>query len=96
MSSVFGARRNRSLEPALDGAEATITDVYLFGEAGLFGARRIAEDGTPALIKPGLHGAPRETGVVDFGRDPADPEGDTRPARADGSVRGLRAAAPAR
>jgi hypothetical protein len=35
------------------------TDVYLFGEAGLFGARRIAEDGTPAQIKPGPHGAPR-------------------------------------
>src|SRR5437016_10881553 len=39
---------------------ATLTDVYLFGEAGLFGARRIAEDGSPALIKPGPHGAPRE------------------------------------
>jgi hypothetical protein len=41
-------------------AHATLTDVYLFGEAGLFGARRIAEDGSPALIKPGPHGAPRE------------------------------------
>jgi AMP-binding enzyme len=40
--------------------EATLTDVYLFGEAGLFGARRNAEDGSPAPIKPGLHGAPRE------------------------------------
>lgn len=40
-------------------SQATLTDVYLFGEAGLFGARRIAEDGTPALIKPGPHGAPR-------------------------------------
>jgi len=39
---------------------ASLTDVYLFGEAGLFGARRTAEDGTPALVKPGLHGAPRE------------------------------------
>ena len=39
---------------------ATMTDVYLFGEAGLFGARRVAEDGSPALIKPGPHGAPRE------------------------------------
>src|SRR6202163_394745 len=39
---------------------ATLTDVYLFGEAGLFGARRIADDGSPALIKPGPHGAPRE------------------------------------
>ena len=38
----------------------SLTDVYLFGEAGLFGARRSAEDGTPAPVKPGLHGAPRE------------------------------------
>jgi hypothetical protein len=39
--------------------QATLTDVYLFGEAGLFGARRTAEDGAPALIKPGPQGAPR-------------------------------------
>ena len=32
----------------------------IFGEAGLFGARRSAEDGSPAPIKPGPHGAPRE------------------------------------
>jgi hypothetical protein len=38
---------------------ASLTDAYLFGEAGLFGARR-TEDGAPALVKPGLHGAPRE------------------------------------
>jgi hypothetical protein len=36
----------------------TLTDVYLFGEAGLFGARRAA-DGAPAPILPGPHGAPR-------------------------------------
>ena len=40
--------------------QATLTDVYLFGEAGLFGARRIAADGSPAQIKPGPHGAPRD------------------------------------
>jgi hypothetical protein len=39
--------------------QASLTDAYLFGEAGLFGARR-AEDGAPALITPGLQGAPRE------------------------------------
>jgi hypothetical protein len=38
--------------------KATLTDVYLFGEAGLFGARRAA-DGAPAPILPGPHGAPR-------------------------------------
>ncbi len=39
--------------------QATLTDVYLFGEAGLFGARRAA-DGAPAPILPGPHGAPRD------------------------------------
>jgi len=39
---------------------ASLTDVYLFGEAGLFGARRSAEDGSPAPIKLGPQGAPRE------------------------------------
>jgi AMP-binding enzyme len=38
--------------------DVTLTDVYLFGEAGLFGATRDA-DGTPAPILPGPHGAPR-------------------------------------
>jgi len=39
--------------------EITLTDVYLFGEAGLFGARRAA-DGAPVAIRPGPHGAPRD------------------------------------
>jgi AMP-binding enzyme len=39
--------------------QAVLTDVYLFGEAGLFSARRAA-DGAPAPILPGPHGAPRE------------------------------------
>ena len=39
--------------------QVNLTDVYLFGEAGLFGARRAA-DGAPALIRPGQQGAPRE------------------------------------
>jgi hypothetical protein len=38
---------------------AALTDVYLFGEAGLFSARR-AGDGAPAPILPGRHGAPRD------------------------------------
>jgi hypothetical protein len=44
--------------PTWVAANATLTDVYLFGEAGLFGARRGA-DGLPAPILPGPHGAPR-------------------------------------
>jgi acyl-CoA synthetase (AMP-forming)/AMP-acid ligase II len=34
------------------------TDIYLFGEAGLFGARR-TENGVPAAVLFGPHGAPR-------------------------------------
>jgi hypothetical protein len=45
--------------PNWDVPHATLTDVYLFGEAGLFGARR-GPDGTPARIQPGPHGAPRD------------------------------------
>jgi len=39
-------------------ASSTLTDVYLFGEIGLFAARRLA-DGSPAPIAPGSFGAPR-------------------------------------
>jgi hypothetical protein len=39
--------------------QAVLTDVYLFGEAGLFSARRAA-DGGPAPVLPGPHGAPRD------------------------------------
>jgi hypothetical protein len=46
--------------PLWTAQRASFTDAYLFGEAGLFGARRTADDGAPALVKPGLHGAPRE------------------------------------
>jgi AMP-binding enzyme len=44
--------------PLWTSEHAVLTDVYLFGEAGLFGARRAA-DGAPAVILPGPHGAPR-------------------------------------
>jgi AMP-binding enzyme len=37
----------------------SLTDVYLFGEAGLFGARR-GEDGGPAPIRPGRQHAERD------------------------------------
>ena len=39
--------------------QAGFSDVYLFGEVGLFAARRGA-DGMPVPIKPGPHGAPRD------------------------------------
>jgi hypothetical protein len=44
--------------PAWQSVQAALTDVYLFGEAGLFGARRL-DSGGPAPILPGPHGAPR-------------------------------------
>jgi hypothetical protein len=45
--------------PLWNAEHAALTDVYLFGEAGLFSARRAA-DGAPAPILPGPHGAPRD------------------------------------
>src|SRR6202022_1844111 len=45
--------------PVWTAEQAALTDIYLFGEAGLFGARRTA-DGAPAPILPGPHGAPRD------------------------------------
>jgi hypothetical protein len=45
--------------PSWMARHVAMTDVYLFGEAGLFGARR-GEDGAPAPVKPGSHGARRE------------------------------------
>jgi AMP-binding enzyme len=46
--------------PAWTQQQAMLTDVYLFGEAGLFGARRVEADGAPVAIRPGPHGAPRQ------------------------------------
>jgi hypothetical protein len=40
--------------------QVALTDIYLFGEAGLIGARRDT-DGAPAPIRPGPQGGPRET-----------------------------------
>ncbi len=45
--------------PLWTAEQAVLTDVYLFGEAGLFSARRRA-DGAPAPILPGPHCAPRD------------------------------------
>ena len=98
MSSVSGARRSRS-PPARPGPreQATLTDVYLFGEAGLFGARRSAEDGAPAPDHAGTAWrAARVAGLVDRRRNPADAEGNAGLAGTDGDGRGLRAAAAAK
>jgi hypothetical protein len=46
--------------PAWTAQQVEMTDVYLFGEAGLFAVRRANPDGAPGAVKPGRHGAPRE------------------------------------
>lgn len=46
--------------PSWTQPQVMLTDVYLFGEAGLFAARRGAADGAPATVRPGPHSAPRE------------------------------------
>ena len=43
---------------AWPGDQSALTDIYLFGEAGLFGARR-GDGGAPTPILPGPYGAPR-------------------------------------
>jgi hypothetical protein len=62
LGSVIGLWRGPeqvASSPPWPGELAALTDVYLFGEAGLFGARR-ADDGAPAAILPGPHTAPRD------------------------------------
>src|ERR1044072_80602 len=45
--------------PSWPEGHAALTDVYLFGETGLFTARR-GDDGAPAAILPGPHTSPRD------------------------------------
>ena len=75
--------------------QATLTDVYLFGEAGLFGARRAA-DGAPAPDPAGTAWrAARSSGLVDRRRNLADAEGDAGLAGTDGcAVRPMRPPPP--
>lgn len=46
--------------PSWKTRDIEMTDVYLFGEAGLFAIRRTSADGSPGPVKPGRQGAPRE------------------------------------
>ena len=50
-----------SSSPVWTTQQVEMTDVYLFGEAGLFGVRRQSPDGSPGLVRPGKHGAPHNT-----------------------------------
>jgi len=60
MIGLWRAPEQVGSSPSWTQPQVTLTDVYLFGEAGLFGARRTAADGTPAAVRPGPHSAPRE------------------------------------
>ncbi len=46
--------------PAWISQQVEMTDVYLFGEAGMFAVRRTTPDGAPGPVKPGLQGVPRD------------------------------------
>jgi hypothetical protein len=58
MVGMWRAPEQVAASPAWESRQATLTDIYVFGEAGLFGARR-GDDGLPQTIMPGSHGAPR-------------------------------------
>jgi len=47
-SSACGVAPEQVMSRLMVGETGNATDIYLFGEAGLFGARRIADDGSPA------------------------------------------------
>jgi hypothetical protein len=55
---IWRAPEQVTASAAWPASQAEFTDVYLFGEAGLFGAVR-GDDGLPQPIMPGPHGAPR-------------------------------------
>jgi hypothetical protein len=58
VAGLWRAPEQVASSPPWPSGQVTLTDVYLFGEAGLFGARR-KDDGAAAAILPGLHSAPR-------------------------------------
>ncbi len=60
MIGLWRAPEQVASSPLWTQPQVTLTDVYLFGEAGLFGARRTAADGAPAAVRPGPHSAPRD------------------------------------
>lgn len=57
--ALWRAPEQVSASPAWLDRHVGLTDLYVFGEAGLFGARR-GDDGLPAPIKPGPQTAPRD------------------------------------
>jgi hypothetical protein len=60
MIGLWRAPEQVASSPSWTQPQVMLTDVYLFGEAGLFGVRRTAADGAPGAVRPGPHGAPRQ------------------------------------
>jgi acyl-CoA synthetase (AMP-forming)/AMP-acid ligase II len=58
VAGLWRAPEQVASSPLWSSKQVTLTDVYLFGEAGLFAARR-KEDGASTAILPGQHSAPR-------------------------------------
>jgi hypothetical protein len=58
LTGLWRAPEQVASSPVWPSKQVTLTDVYLFGEAGLFAARR-KDDGAAAPILPGPHSAPR-------------------------------------
>jgi hypothetical protein len=60
MIGLWRAPEQVASSPLWMSQQVEMTDVYLFGEAGLFGVRRQSPDGAPGHVRPGKHGVPRE------------------------------------
>ncbi len=61
--ALWRAPEQVSSSPVWTSGQVALTDIYLFGEAGMFGARRMA-DGAPAPILPGRQGSPQDAAAA--------------------------------
>jgi hypothetical protein len=61
--ALWRAPEQVSSSPVWASEQVVLTDIYLFGEAGMFGARR-TEDGSPAPILPGRQGSPHDAAAA--------------------------------
>ena len=61
--ALWRAPEQVSSSPIWTSEQVALTDVYLFGEAGMFGGRRTT-DGAPAPILPGRQGSPQDAAAA--------------------------------
>jgi acyl-coenzyme A synthetase/AMP-(fatty) acid ligase len=61
--ALWRAPEQVSSSPVWTSEQVAVMDIYLFGEAGMFGARRLA-DGAPAPILPGRQGSPYDAAAA--------------------------------